>query len=267
MIKYGLLTNPITPVPKEIKTFKKLGFDYVEIGIEEPAATPQILLKQKNQILKLIKKNKMFAVGHTAYWVHFGSSHEKARKGWVEEAKYMIRVAKELKIKYLNFHFYGGLGETTINKKGIKIFVKNFSKSMKELNQFAKKKKMILMLENVPTSDCRGYGIKEFKQVINSSGVMVHLDIAHAFIEGGMKRIEDYIKTFRRKIVHIHIHDNFGINDDHLPLQRGKINFKKVVKLLKKINYNRTITFEVFTSHKDAVESREYFKKLWNEIN
>ena len=77
MPKFGLLTNPILPVAEEIARFKKLGFDYVEIGIEEPLATPRILKHQKKRILKLLDENGMFALGHTAYWAQFGSSHER----------------------------------------------------------------------------------------------------------------------------------------------------------------------------------------------
>jgi hypothetical protein len=50
-----------------------------EIGIEEPNATPQILMCQKDEILSSLSLNGMFAVGHTAYWVGFGSCHEKFR--------------------------------------------------------------------------------------------------------------------------------------------------------------------------------------------
>ena len=43
MPKFGLLTDPLESVPEEIVRFKKLGFDYAEIGIEEPMATPKNL--------------------------------------------------------------------------------------------------------------------------------------------------------------------------------------------------------------------------------
>lgn len=39
--KFGLLTDPLEPVLPQIIRFHKLGFDYVEIGIEEPRATPR----------------------------------------------------------------------------------------------------------------------------------------------------------------------------------------------------------------------------------
>ncbi|MBI3190620.1 sugar phosphate isomerase/epimerase [archaeon] len=58
-----------------------------------------------------------------------------------------------------------------------------------------------------------------------------------------------------------------GAYDEHLPIGKGKINFETVVKELKKIKYGGTMTFEVFTSMDDAIESREIIRRMMkNEI-
>jgi len=264
MPRFGLLTDPIESVPDEIVRFKRMGFDYVEIGIEEPTATPQNLRKHRRLILKALSDNDMSAIGHTAYWVQFGSSHEKARTGWIEEAKDMIRVASLLKLELLNFHFYGRLGRVGVTKESTSVFVANFTAAMRELTKFAKTKKIQLMLENVPT-ESGGIGrIQNFSDVMDGiPELKFHLDVGHAFIEKGMAGVKSYMDAFAERLVHIHLHDNHGEEDEHLPLGYGKIDFRKVVAWLKEIEYERTITFEVFTSYRDAVRSREYLKKLW----
>jgi sugar phosphate isomerase/epimerase len=264
--KFGLLTDPTESVPNEIVRFHRLGFDYVEIGIEEPKATPRILMSQRDDILNLLSANAMFALGHTAYWVNFGSSHEKARRGWIEEAKDMIHVASKLNLGLLNFHFYSRLGTVGVTEESRNIFLENFTSSMRELTQFAKTEKVDLMLENVPSEE--GHPLESivyFSEVMRAiPELRFHLDAPHAFIENDMKGIRDYIDAFGERLAHIHLHDNHGKHDEHLPLGQGKIDFRKVVKLLKEINYDKTITFEVFTSHADAVRSMEFFKKQWN---
>lgn len=258
-----MLTDPIESVPDEIAKFKKLGFDYAEIGIEEPMATPQILALQKNRILKLLEENRMFAIGHTAYWVQFGSAHEKARQGWIEEGKEMIRVASELRLPLLNFHFYGKLGRVGDTVRSRSEFLDNFSSAMQDLCKFGRAKNVSLMLENVPVGDFGTGGIQSYATIMSRvPELKCHLDVAHAFIEGGMDRVKVYLTRFEEKIVHIHMHDNHGELDEHLPLGGGAMNFKKIAKWLKEMEYNGTITFEVFTSSKDAVRSREHFKKL-----
>src|SRR5208337_811974 len=147
MPKFGLLTDPVEDVVEQILRFKKLGFDFTEIGIEEPKATPQALMSQKDLIIDSLSEMEMSPVGHTAYWVQFGSSHLKARRGWVEEGRDMIKVASELRIRYLNFHFYGRLGRVGTTRESALGFVENFTNSITELTEFASEKKVELMLE------------------------------------------------------------------------------------------------------------------------
>ncbi len=264
--KFGLLTDPIELVPNQIGRFRNLGFDFVEIGIEEPKATPEILMGQKDIISRLLAEKAMFALGHTAYWVQFGSAHEKARKGWIEEAKDMINVASELRLNLLNFHFYGRLGRIGATPESRRTFVETFTASIVELTEFGEEKKVELMLENVPTEAGGVTGIKSFSQVMkNAPKLKFHFDVAHAFIEDGLPGIKSYLDGFSDKLMHIHIHDNHGVEDEHLPLGWGKIDFKRVVRWLKQLDYAKTVTFEVFTSNQDAVHSREYFRKLWNK--
>lgn len=265
--KFGMLTSPIRSVPDEIERFHDLGFDYVEIGIEEPAATPQILMRQKDVILSSISAHHMFALGHTAYWVGFGSSHEKVRRGWVEEAEDMIRIASQLKIELLNFHFNSRYGSVGATEQSRNIFLENFTNSMRELTEFAGDQKVGLMLENVPPENGHPLeSIEYFSKVMDAVPTLkFHLDVAHAFIENRMKGVKEYVDAFGDRLVHIHLHDNHGKQDEHLPLGSGKLDVRKTVRYLKEADYDRTVTFEVFTSNLDAARSREQFKKIWTK--
>jgi len=93
-----------------------------------------------------------------------------------------------------------------------------------------------------------------------------HLDVGHAFIENRMRGVRDYIDAFGDRLAHVHMHDNHGKQDEHLPLGKGKIDVREVIRLLKEVNYDRTITFEVFSSHADAVRSMRSFNKQWNKL-
>ena len=259
-IKFGLITNPSLDILEEIRSIGKLGFDYVELGIEIPGGSPGVIIKNKDKILNLLEGFNSPALAHTAWWIDFGSGYDSIRKVWVEEGKRNVGVAKNLNIKKINFHFYSlGLTKT---RPYHKVILNNIVKSLKEVVNYANSKNVMAIFENAPTK--RSFiGIEEYKFVIdNVPRLKVHLDIAHAFVENGMQGIKDYIFTFKDRIEHIHIHDNHGEEDEHLPLGKGKINFEQVAKWLKQINYNKTITFEVFTSKEDARESMFTFNKL-----
>jgi sugar phosphate isomerase/epimerase len=263
-----MLTSLIESVPDEAERFHKLGFDFVEIGIEEPAATPRILMHQKDRILSAISANGLFAIGHTAYWVGFGSSHEKVRSGWIEEGKDMIHTASELRLGLLNFHFNSRLGSVGVTEESRNIFLRNFIGSMEELTRFAATQNVELMLENAPPENGHPLeSIHYFSEVMEAvPALRFHLDVAHAFIENRMNGMKEYIGSFSDRLAHVHLYDNHGKQDEHLALGMGKIDLRKVVRLLEEVDYDKTITFEVFTSRADAVQSRELFKKQWKKI-
>ena len=262
-MKFGKLTNPTIDVLKEIKTTYDLGFDYVEIGFEGPTESPEAIMKNKKQILNLLKKYKMFAMGHTSWWAELGSQYEPVRQGWIEEGKKIIRLCNDLGIKMLNFHSHNR-GLYITDKGGRIILLNNFVKSLKELVEYGKKYNVEIMFENSAEKN-EITDIKDFKYIVDRvPGLKVHLDVGHAFLYGGMKNVEKFIETFRSKIVHVHLHDNHGKSDEHLPLGTASINYKKVIKLLKMIKYNKTITFEVFTKDLDLLEnSMKKVKKLY----
>ena len=171
-----------------------------------------------------------------------------------------IRTAKKVGIDLINFHsnlngmFYGEKRKTLLD---------NMVKSLKEIVRYAEKCKVHMMLENVPYSNGI-HDIIEFKYIIdNVPSLLVHLDIPHAFTSGGMKSVLDYINTFRDKIIHIHWHDNHGRKDEHLPIGEGLIDHEKTVRALKNIEYDRTITLEVFTNSNDAKSSTDKLKIMW----
>jgi len=92
----------------------------------------------------------------------------------------------------------------------------------------------------------------------------LHLDIGHANLFG--RKPEDFIKKFRNKIKHVHLHDNNGNEDLHLPMGCGSIDWEKTLKTLKKC-YNGTITLEVFSKDKEYVLlTKEKLRKLWNRL-
>jgi sugar phosphate isomerase/epimerase len=145
-----------------------------------------------------------------------------------------------------------------------KIVLDNLIKSLREIVSHAKKSKVHVMLENAPLSNGI-HSIDEFKYIIdNVATLFVHLDIPHAFTSGGMESVIDYINTFRDKIIHIHWHDNHGKRDEHLLIGEGLIDHQKAIKALKDIDYDRTITLEVFTTNSnDAKSSANQLRTMW----
>lgn len=264
MPHFGLLTNPSNEILRELKNIHILGFEYAEIAIEGPEGSPQTITEKQLGIAKYLQKFYCKPIGHTVPWMDLGSDYEYIRQAWILETMKIIKVSKQVGMNLVNFHssLNGGmfLGE---KRRGL---LENWIKSLREIVRYADTYSVQIMLENVPLS--KGiHRLEEFKYIIdNVDGLLVHLDIPHAFTSGGMQAIVDYIHSFNDKIAHIHWHDNHGIKDEHLPLGRGLIDHKRIVRELKTINYDRTITLEVFTNNVEAKASADFLNRLWPEI-
>ncbi len=260
-VKFGLLTNPAKSILEEMEEIHSLGFDYVETGIELPGGSPKIISQNKKKIVALIKKFEYPSIAHTAWWIDFGNGYESVRRGWVDEAKRSIDAAHSIGIKKINFHFYS-IGLKGQYKEYHSEILNNIIKSLKEIVSYASSKKIMVFLENAPEKRSI-LGIREYNQVIESiPNLRVHVDIGHALVEHGMKGVKDYLFTFKDKLEHIHLHDNSGNGDEHLPLGDGILNSRQLAKWLKEIGYDKTITMEVFTNRQDAKRSMLYFKEL-----
>jgi len=262
MVYYGLLTNPSNNIMDEIIKIYDLGFDYVEIAIEGPGGNPELIDKRKNDILNLTRKFKREAIGHTPYWIDLGSDYGYIRDAWILEAIREIRTAKGIGLGLVNIH--ANLNGMHFGEKR-KILLDNLIRSLREIIKYADKSDVKIMLENVPLSNGI-HKLSEIKYIVdNVSNLYVHLDIPHAFTSGGMESVTEYIKTFKEKIIHIHWHDNHGNSDEHLPIGKGLIDHEQIVGILKDIQYNRTITLEVFTSSNDAIASADKLRTYWHD--
>jgi sugar phosphate isomerase/epimerase len=261
--KFGNMTNPSIEILKEIRTIGKLGFDFVEICFEEPCCLPEQLAKQKNQILTLLKKYHMFALGHMPWWAELGSPHTAVRSAWVAEGKRAINIAQQLGCRLITFHSHSR-GMIKVVPHAKKALLDAYVCSLRELVRYAKIHKIMVLFENAAEKG-EITAFKDFKYIVDHvPGLCVNVDIGHAALFGGTKNICTYIRTFRDRLFHIHAHDNNGKYDEHLPIGRGKINYRKVVKELKQIGYDKSITLEVFArDRKQAKKSADRLEKLF----
>lgn len=55
------------------------------------------------------------------------------------------------------------------------------------------------------------------------------LDVGHAAVNGNLS---DLVRLLGERIIHLHVHDNHGRRDEHLPVGRGTIDFGPLAPLL-----------------------------------
>jgi sugar phosphate isomerase/epimerase len=144
-------------------------------------------------------------------------------------------------------------------KTGVSMFYpgRNWLQNLKTtrlLSEFARDRGVEAAIENVPEpfpfimKSVEDF-TKFYSEVDKDMGLV--LDIGHANIKG---QIETFLTTFADKIVHIHAHDNCGKNDRHLGIGYGTTDWKKVVNLLRRTSYDKTVIIESFDHIEESMQ-------------
>jgi sugar phosphate isomerase/epimerase len=260
MMKFGVSADPTKDIISEIRRIGEMGFDFVEITFEPPKNMAEQIMSKRSEILKALEDYNMFAVGHIAWWSNIGDAFPAVRDAWVYEMKKVLEVGSYIGITKLNFHL-NDYGMERKSPEGRKTVLNRYSESLNEIMKDAKKYDIKLMVENteakMSTKDCLGWLLKKVKDLRYT------FDTGHAMIwHKGMDGIKELFFAFKNKIEHVHVHDNRGFEDDHLPIGIGVLDYEWVAKMLKKIRYNKTVTFEIFAKDDDLIKmSLEKFKR------
>jgi sugar phosphate isomerase/epimerase len=69
------------------------------------------------------------------------------------------------------------------------------------------------------------------------------LDVGHALVELGPRGPLRYLEVLGDRLLHLHLHDNHGQKDDHLPVGAGSVPWAKLAPLLK--GFGGTAALEV----------------------
>ena len=135
--------------------------------------------------------------------------------------------------------------------------------SLKRINAYAESKGITLCLENLGWNEV-AQSFEDLMKIRDEVGdtLQFTLDIGHARInsEGG---VEEGFRVLGDNIHHIHFTDNYGKEDDHLPIGDGNIDYSSFFHLIR--NFPHIVTLEVFAPGPDPspiLKSLAYFRKL-----
>lgn len=77
---------------------------------------------------------------------------------------------------------------------------------------------------------------------VDRPNVGLTLDIGHAATVS--QEAVAFLREIKDELVHVHMHDNNGIRDEHLPLGKGQIDYRGFLAALSAIRYEGVVTFE-----------------------
>jgi sugar phosphate isomerase/epimerase len=251
----------------EIEVFARLEFDYLELTMDPPMAHHSTLAQAKTAIIKALKTNAMDLVCHLPTFVTTADLTESLRLASVREMHQSLAVAADLGAGKVVLHPSpaGGMGAFVLD------VVKGYAfEFLGEMEDAARRLGVTICLENMFPRNGLGVEADDFKELFNAFPTLkMTLDTGHANIDDRRgRRLKTLVEQFGPTIGHIHVSDNRGRLDDHLAVGQGTINFGGLVRRLKALGYDDTVTLEVFDANRQMlVASREQIRALFDNAS
>jgi sugar phosphate isomerase/epimerase len=249
--------------PKGVENYLELarnhGFKWIDISGSSPENFPETFdpVRMKNLRIKL----EEYALGcgiHTASYVNTAEVFGSIRKGVVEHFKEFIDLARGIGARYLIIHcgVYFRQFRTRVEECLVQ--------TLKEVTAYAERGGISLLIENMnripqtlagkpwdlsfeqPEISYLGVTMEELAEVyskVNSPMLGFSLNVAHAHLLAG--DFLPFLKAFGDKLGNVQISDNNGITDEHLPVGEGTVDFVSLVRQLKKMDYQGTLSLSV----------------------
>ncbi len=164
------------------------------------------------------------------------------RAGAHERFSKIIAFAQDTGASLLNIHFYTGEG------------ISAFAGAIVPLAQRLAHNGIKLSIENTPDTGPEDFNklFSLLRPTVNPEHVGICLDIGHANLFNATRN--DYLKFIdmldpQAPVIHIHMHENYGDNDSHLPLFTGPAGkdptgIRGFIERMKKRNFSGCIILE-----------------------
>jgi len=256
-MKIGLMNDPALSVYDEITHFGEQGFDFIDLTIESPnALNPDV-----DRVSSLLDKYNLSLVGHTDPCLPYAYPIASVQKACLAELERCAKIFSSLGASVMNIHPCYAC-PPGMKKEIVKLNIQ----ALKTIVDMTASYNLDLALENFasPFDSVTVYSLL-FKAVPN---LKLHLDVGHTNF--GKDHATDFCRYFSDYLVHVHFSDNRGYADHHMPLGVGSTDWLRIVSALKAIDYNSTITLEVFCDNKSVLfpyldVSRKLLLELWYE--
>lgn len=257
-MKIGAMNHPARDPISEIEWFGQNAFDFVDLTLEPPAADPADL--DVEGIRAALARYDLDVVAHAAYFIPISSPFPSLRRTALQEFLRALEAAGRIGARMMTVH-YRGIPPLFPPERNPEWHIE----VLRPLCDRAAEIGITILLENAPGLSGQIDHIAHILEAIPSLGF--HLDSGHTHVEGGADMFEKYLESLGGRLMHVHLSENDGSRDQHLPLgavPRVEIDWSARIARLKASGYNRTISLEVFAPERAyLLQSRDLLRKWW----
>jgi sugar phosphate isomerase/epimerase len=257
-MKIGAMNHPARNPVEEIEWFGQNGFEFVDLTLEPPAADPADLDIQG--VREALARQGLDVVAHAAYFIPISSPFASLRRAALEEFRRALEGAAQIGARMMTVH-YRGIPPLFPPERCPEWHLD----VLDTLCTQAADTGVTILLENAPGLPGQIDHIATILEAI--PGLGFHLDSGHTQVEGGTDMFEAYLERFSARLMHVHLSENDGSRDQHLPLgahPKVDVDWPARIARLKASGYDGTISLEVFAPERAyLVQSRDLVRGWW----
>lgn len=226
----------------------ELKIDVIELGFDD---VPLLINGKIN--MSVIQRLKTLDVEYTIHVPTSDARDEKNRLDFgirsrrnIKIMENVIKIAVLLDAKYITIH--GGDVRDSYQEA-----FQNTKIQFKEISALAEDYSVTLCLENLEDNRVGAFH-HELLSLLDPT-MTVTLDIGHAFLVSQKYDIPlyEFFTTLRKYTTNIHLHDNMGISDVHMPLGEGRIDLNLVFDEIMRINPENVILEILNYQHTNSI--------------
>ncbi len=132
----------------------------------------------------------------------------------------------------------------------LEVTLKNLEKASSTASKFG----ISLLVENCTSNESAYMNtLEDFVILFDTTcakNLGLCLDVGHAYIE---RNLDDFLSKFYERLMNVHLHDNDGLRDLHMPLDAGKVPWRKVLENLARKGYDGFVTLECKSRMEDSL--------------
>ncbi|MBK8051322.1 MAG: sugar phosphate isomerase/epimerase [Anaerolineales bacterium] len=206
-----------------------------------------------------IEHSGLGVVAHAAPYLPIHNPSPIVRQAALDELRRCLDVAQIIGAPFCTTHFLGWPsflsedGGYEYYRQGYEILLKH-----------GRERNVLVTLENGPDNK---HQLKYFREIFfRLPELRLTFDIGHGNVNTARSMTRDYLFALNDRLAHIHMSDNNGKGDDHLPFGapiRGAINLRHELQVLRDFRYDGTITLEIFGDPRWLTASAQIVRELW----
>ncbi len=224
------------------------GFAFVELLLDGPYAREHIA-DRTDAMRATLDAAGVGCVVHLPFAVDPGSPFTPVRQGAVRELTLGMDLASDLGAERVVFHPSSDAWDLGWEPEETRTFVHD---ALDDLVPAARERDLEPCLENVVSSY---YTAERFPDLLERyPAASMTFDTSHALLVGmDEPEMAAFLREHADRVVHLHLVDTRGDDDEHLPVGMGRVDFRTALSGLAECEWAGTATLEVGTEDYDTI--------------